>query len=403
MISKNISTREIICLLCLYFTSAFSYNDTLNRISLYIMIPLAVILCFSKYQFTTISSYLKLLLCMFAWVAISCLWAEHTEAAFRQLHQIVGVVMLIYLYYSLARNKKLVPFLYISFIICNIAAWYYAQTHILSVIDISSDRLNDSKLNANTLAYYTFYYTFATFICHQILKGTWGKIFLILFFLSIPLTIYTAFLTASRQVFIIQIPLISLCLIQKYFRFNVRSLFIMLLIIVVAIIGYGYVSDTLYDGSILQQRSETNIKDDVRFILLKDAFNVGMSHFFSGVGAGNFMFYTTERNFSHCTYLELFANTGIVGMLLFIIPICMFIMRQWSRYMRTKDLHFISFFIFALIFAIDNIFYVFYPDMFLMSFLCLVMSHSEQYWKELNYKRITYLKLKKYARASIDY
>lgn len=389
MISGKISVIEKLCLFCLYFTAACSYNDTLNQVSLYIMVPLATSLCFIKYNTKTISSYLKPLLCMFGWVAVSCLWAKHSDAAVRQMHQILGVVMLIYIYYSLARNKAVVPFLYCSFIICYIAAWHYAQTHILSVIDISSDRLNDDKLNANTLAYYTFYYTFATFLCHQIVNRKWGRrIFLILFLLSIPITVYTALLTASRQIFIIQIPLIGLCLMQKYFRFNAKSVILISIFAIIAFIGYEYVSDVLFEGSFLQQRYETDAKDDVRFILITDAFNVGISHFFTGVGAGNFLFYTPLRNFSHCTYLELFANTGILGLLFFIIPLYNYIRRQWFRYKHTKDLCFFSFLIFGIIFIIDNFFYVFYPDMFLMAFMCLVMSHSEQYWKTLYLSRI---------------
>ena len=378
----NISFKEKICLVCLYFTAACSYNDTLNMVSLYLMIPFATLVCFLKYNFTTIKSYLTPLLCMFGWVAISSLWAVYPEAASRQMHQILGVVMLIYIYYSLAKNKAVVPHLYFTFVVCYAAAWHYAQANILSVIDLSTDRLSDPKLNANTLAYYTFYYTFATFMCHQICCGKWKQIYLTLFYLAIPLTIYTAFLTASRQVFIIQIPLISLCLLQKYFKLNTKSFLRFLVIVFIAYIGYKYVLDTMYEGSILQERNEAEVEDDIRMVLLRDAFDVGVSHFFTGVGAGNFLYYTASRNFSHCTYLELFANTGIIGALLFIIPLLSFIKRQWRRYKITKDVLYISFFIFGLIFFADNFFYVFYPDMFLMAFLCLVMSHSDQYWKE---------------------
>ena len=384
MRKRHIPFIDQICLSGLYFICACSYKETLNTVSLYLIAPFITLLCFLKYNFTTIRSYLTPLLCMFGWVAVSSLWAVYPEAASRQLHQILGVVMLIYVYYSLAKNKALVPYLYFSFVICYFAAWYYAHTNILTLIDLSEDRLNDSKLNANTLAYYTFYYTIATFICHQICSGKWKRIFLVLFYVAIPLTVYTAFLTASRQVFIIQIPLIGLCLLQKYFSLDTKSFLRLMVIVCIAFIGYKYVVDTMYEGSLLQRRNEIAIKEDTRIVLMKDAFNVGMSRFFTGVGAGNFMYYTEERNFSHCTYLELFANTGILGALLFIIPLFSFLKHQWRRYKLTNDKLYISFFIFGLIFFVDNFFYVFYPDMFLMAFLCLIMSHSEQYWKDLS-------------------
>lgn len=379
--SSAISLIEKYCLGCIYFCFLFSYSDTLNQVSLYVLIPSAFLLCLTQFSNRKYNSYVVTLLVMYAWVAISSIWAVHTDLASRQLHQIAGVIMMMIIIVKLASNKNLIPFLYFAYVIAYGASWYYAQTHILSVLDISVDRMSDDKLNANTLAYYTFYYTFSTFICVDLVESDrWKKFFTILFFISIPLSFYTAIMTGSRQVLVLQIPLIAFCLFLRYFKLSTKSLVILGIILVSVYSLYKVFGESVYDNSILKQRNNEDVKDDVRMTLLIDAFNVGLSHFFTGVGAGNFIKYTAERNFSHCTFLELFANTGILGALLFIKVICSYIKKQYARYRFTSNRLFMSFLIFGLFFAFDNLFYVFYPDMLLISFFVLVLSHSEHYW-----------------------
>lgn len=380
---SGISFVEKYCLGCIYFCFLFSFSDTLNQFSLYALIPSAFLLCLTQFSNRKYNRYIITLLVMYAWVAISSIWAVHTNLASRQLHQIVGVVMMMVIIVKLASNKYLIPFLYFAYVIAYAASWYYAHTHILSVLDVSVERMSDDKLNANTLAYYTFYYTFSTFICVDFVKSVrWKRFFTILFFISIPLSFYTAIMTGSRQVLFLQIPLIMACLFQRYVKISAKSFVILCFIFISVYFLYKLFGESVYDNSILKQRNDEDIKDDVRVTLLTDALHVGLSNFFTGVGAGNFMRYTAERNFSHCTYLELFANTGILGAFLFVKVVYNYIKQQYSRYKSTSNRLFLTFLIFGLFFAFDNVFYVFYPDMLLISFFVLVLTHSEHYWKD---------------------
>lgn len=383
--SNMISTIEKYCLGCIYFCFLFCYDDNLNKISLYVLIPSAFLLCLTQYPNRKYNNYVVTLFILYFWVALSCFWATYYDLASRQLHQIVGVVMLIVVISKLAHNKALIPYLYFAYVIVYVSSWYYAQTHILTVLDLSVERMSDDKLNANTLAYYTFYYTIATFICVDLInKPKVKKVFQLLFLLSIPMSFYTAILTGSRQVLILQIPLIASCLYQRYGKMSIKSLISLVIILIIVFFLYKVFGEAIYDNSILKSRNEENVKDDVRMTLLKDAFNVGSSNFLTGVGAGNFMRYTPERNFSHCTYLELFANTGILGMTLYVQVIYKYLKKQYVRYRMTTDRMFLTFLLFGLFFAFDNIFYVFYPDMLLMSFWVLVISHSEVYYNNSN-------------------
>lgn len=58
-----------------------------------------------------------------------------------------------------------------------------------------------------------------------------------------------------------------------------------------------------------------------RLMLLKQAFSTWIDHFFLGVGLNNFELYQTVKAgyYAHSNYLELLADVGIVGFLLFYI------------------------------------------------------------------------------------
>lgn len=378
---KNVNSRtDFICILLVCFSAAVGLIPSLNTYAIYLAIPLSSLLLFLKEGYSGSNKYFKTLCVMYLWVAFSSTWATYQDAANRQLHQLVGVILLGYTLTSLSKKLKNIAPLYIVFIISYAAVWYYAQNNILSVISVGVDRLSDDFLNANTLAYYTFYYTFSTFMISQISEGKMKKLSFCLFLFAIPISLYTALLTASRQVLVIQIPLISFLLIAKYMRLNRKSILTLSLLGVLIFAFVTSVGMDMYSGSLLSERNTMTNEDETRFVLLRDAWKVGCAHPLLGVGANNFMYYTSKFNFSHCTYLELFANTGFMGCLIFITVLIKFLKKQLTRYLDSKDTMYIYFFLFGVFFAIDNIFYVFYADLWLMGLYILVLSHSETYY-----------------------
>ena len=104
------------------------------------------------------------------------------------------------------------------------------------------------------------------------------------------------------------------------------------------------------------------------------------ANFFTGVGTGCYCIVSRYGGFSHTTYIELFANTGILGSLIFIWAILNFLMTQLRRYKSTNDLLFLLFLIFGLFFAFDNFFYVFYSSVWLLGIFLLVAAHSDQHY-----------------------
>lgn len=373
---------------CLFFAAAVSINsDSLNSLALYVAIPLAFILSFLKCGKLVLNRYQGVLLAIYVWDLISALWAQYPASASRELHRVLGAVLLTFIMAANGGNNKLTKYLYITYLILYLGCWYYSVNHSLIILDQynDSDRLNDEKLNANTMAYYTFYVSLCLYLLANMVSSRfWNKILRIAFLGIIPLSLFVALTTSSRQVLIIQIPLITLLLFERYFKNARRKIKILFVITtaVVCVILLPMAID-MYDNSYLAVRATRNLQDDSRWHLLNDAIKVGSDHFPFGVGAGNYINYSFNRHFSHCSFTELFANNGIIGLLLYCYLLYYYIKCQRRYYRQTKDRTFIIFLIFGIIFTFDQIFYVFYTDLWLIAFFVLVATHSDSHYRHL--------------------
>lgn len=362
--------------------SAFAglLDESVNKVALYIVLPFLFLLTFFSHKSLRSNRYMNLLSFLFIWILFSVLWASNLQYAMVQVNQILGSFLLCFIFSVKGQEEKNLPWIYFSFLVVLLGDWYYAYNHMFNVIEFGVDRLDDLKLNANTFGYHTFYATFAAFIL-----GEWNikgkRIMHIVFLLMIPLSFVTAIYTASRQILIIQIPLILLLLYGRYFKsgtLKVKLSFIILFFIGLIL----FVPKTLdvYNGSRLQERSELDVKDDIRGKLVQDAIKVGNENFPFGVGANNYMLHSFSHHFSHNTYLELYANEGVLGVFIYVYLIVLFLSIQWKRYRLSKDIMYFYFFVAGFIFFIDGFFYVFYPHLWLISFLILVATHSETYY-----------------------
>lgn len=387
---SELSKNDILVMLCVWFAAIVSLmSDSLNSIALYAVLPLAFITTFINYGELQVNKYFNLLVLLYIWIFFSVIWATDTAVAMRQMRQILGSFILCYIFAVKANNENNIVWLYLVYFLTLGFMWYYAYNNILPLFIIGEGRMDDSKLNANTMAYYTFYFTFASYILCDVVNSKFWKIMMqLIFILVIPLSFYTAILTASRQVLIIQIPLILILLFIRYIKDKSvgRKVFFVIAFFVCSLIVAPMVLNT-YNSSYLSTRNELDIQDDARITLAKDAFNVGLEYFPIGVGPANYMVHSYSKHFSHNTYLELWANEGIVGLFIYIGMLTIFIKRQWERYKMYEDNIFLSFMVFGLFFAVDGIFYSFYEHLWLIGFFILVSSHSECYYenKTINY------------------
>lgn len=384
MLLQNNFSRFLIIASLWFAAFASLYSDAWNAIALYAVLPFAFIVSFVRNGFKLATNkYMLILTMLYLWCLLACLWATYIDNAIRHMSQILGTFILSYIFAVNVKDKKIIPWLYGTYIILFLSAWLYAQSHILINVEAERFRLGDDKLNANKMAYYLFYVTFLVYMLGEITSEAFVRtLWKYLFWLMIPLTFVTALLTASRQVLIIQIPLISVLLYLRYIKNRglFRKSFFVLFIIVAVIAISPYVIQQ-YSDSYLAERSEREVGEDARITLLFDAIQVGWEHFPLGVGPGNYGKFSYSGSFSHNSFAELWATVGIVGVSLYCYLMFLFVKRQWSRYRNFQNKKFFVFFIFGLIYILDGFFYVFHNGVWLMAFFILVASHSEEFSK----------------------
>lgn len=360
----------------------------LNPISLYVIIPLSFLYCITHYKIRNTNRYFRLYMFVVLWILATLLTTHYLDVSLKEIKFMMGCVMLCYICCCLAEDYKNFEFLYFMWIVyfCGIITYTFISG-MMSNMDINNSRFDDAELNANTIAYATFYFTFALYILGVISKHK--KIYRNVFFITIPLSFFIALVTASRQVLIIQIPLIFLLITIRYFKYlNYAKTLVIALLLITPVVYFSSdkISD-IYQNSLLAKRSEKKLEKDSRPKLLKDAVKVGMEHPIVGVGPGNYVKFSYNLHFSHCTYTELFANNGLPGVSLWILMLVVFLKKQINYYRLTKDRMFLTFFSFGIIFCIDNFFYVFHNVIFLMPLFLIVGTHSDKYFNLQLYEK----------------
>lgn len=381
--------NTFVVFIMLYFVATVLLQESLYSVALYVVLPCAFVLTMLQFGLTKVNKYFTIFVILYLWVLFTSLFTTNEELSFLQLKQMLGCVILSFIVASQSHNERNIPWLYIIYVIVYVVSIDYMVNNILVLIELGEERATDETLNANTLAYYSFYVTFIVFIFGEIINNVWlRKIFRLLFYVTIPLSLWVAYVTASRQVMIIQLPLIAILLFLRYWKYgNMKSKIFIVLLSCLAIPMLFKTIEPIFDDSLLMERAE-EVEDDGRWLLIEESINLGLQNLFVGVGPGCVRLYTTERGFAHNTFLELFAGTGIVGMVIFIVLICKFIVIQIRRYTETKDKMYFYFLVFGIFFVIDQMFYVFYHNQYLISFFILVASHSEIYYNNRKVKTV---------------
>lgn len=368
--------------MCVFFAAIVSLlSDSMNAIALYVVLPSAFIVTFLGTGRIFVNKHFNLLTVLYIWILISTLWATDLDIALVHLKQCLGSFILCYIITIKARDIRYIELWYLLFVVILLMDWYYAYNNIFSTIELGTERINDEKLNSNTIAYHTFYATFAIYMLGEI-SSSRRTIYDILFILMLPLSFFTAIYTASRQVLIIQLPLILILLYIRYLKNNTigtKFRFLFIAIFVVLIIS-PWVIDK-YDNSYLKERSELNIEEDSRNKLAKDAIKVGLDYFPLGVGPGNYVVHSYNKHFSHNIYTELFANEGIVGLIIYLVLVIGFAIEQWKTYRMYDDDISLALFWGGVFFIVDGLFYSFFQHLWLISFLILITTHSRAHYE----------------------
>lgn len=377
--SEKYTLSEKIIYFLISLWAILSLYSWANNICLYVFLPLSFVLVLSQNRdIYETNRFLKLLFVLYFWFLISSFFSVDVNESFLQVKRTVATFLLCTVFASIGKKRPVVG--YVIYLLFFIALLYYAYFNILSIIDVSEERMQDDNVNANMFAYYTSFTTFALFILSYCSTNK-KRLFNVLFLGMIPLSFIVALLTGSRQTLLVQIPLIASLLGVKYVR-NGKGVLVFSLIILVAILLFFSFGEGMYEHSTLAHRNELSVGDDERTFLIKDAFRVGFNNIVLGVGPGCYKLVNPAHHYAHCAYAELIACSGLPALAIYVSMLIIFIKTQIKRYYASKNRLFLSFALFGVIFSFQNLFYAFYLLPWLMSFFVLVSSHSNSIFKK---------------------
>jgi O-antigen ligase len=152
-----------------------------------------------------------------------------------------------------------------------------------------------------------------------------SKIFKAIFLCPVPLCFKLVVASASRSGFLGFVIILALWYGLFYFRLTFKKPLLALFVTVI-MIGFGiYVVKNLAYTMLLQRFTEARYITEgageasavSRVAIMKEGIRVGIGHPIFGVGLGNYLVYNTMGKFAHNNYVEVLADTGLVGWILY--------------------------------------------------------------------------------------
>lgn len=378
-IKKNTYNSYIPVLL--FLLAGIIWRTQYYVLSLYVAMPLIIVYSIYRYYHVIIKSkYTLLYLFLIIWMLLSSMINYNSIVSIREMIPVVGSCFLSLSVYGIAYRNDKARIIFLSYIVLFIFLMFKNITREGFVSDFDyaneAERVNNSILNANDFAYYSLYAIMSLRLFIQMLRIKIKPFILIVIYVICALvSFFVAMMVASRQVLIIQIPLIVLFIYIDFVKKDGLNRKLILLIIAIVIISIlPSILDT-YSHSYLAKRNEISFREDVRSELLSIAFVNGLDNPFFGLGLG------ADIYFSHCTYTHLLERCGFPAAIIFVIIIFYAIIDQYKRYRRTRELNFLLYFYCIVIIAVGHITYSYIDEPFLMSIMFAIVGVSDKEYK----------------------
>lgn len=178
--------------------------------------------------------------------------------------------------------------------------------------------------NPNVLAMHINYMLISVLYLLQKLKKQ--NILKILLILIVILSFGALFLTGSRKAFISFLIILSVFLYYNNFidfKFNYKKLLFYIIALTFVINYLDNIINLSEDSALIIRLEEDSVEQGTedRFFLIKEGVKVILKYPITGVGLANWSFHSDLRTFkySHNYLIEVFANTGLIGLFLIIL------------------------------------------------------------------------------------
>ena len=256
---------------------------------------------------------------------------------------------------------------------------YFLGNNILWHNTISTnDRFLGGFTDANLAGTYL---TLSFFIVIIFIKLYRSKIYQLVGFITLVLTVFCIFMTQSRGSlagFLVALGLYTLWNIKKLYKLVILILPLLLIVY----FGFVDVDYTLFDESLLtsiEERLESAIQGEGQFLIRKNlslaSLRMGLDHPLLGVGRGNFILnskpYIDElydkrddfiynesiRSLPHNTFAGIFAEMGLIGLTIFSSIFILLLYKMWNNKNKINTVFFfalIGFGIQSLVLSLEN-------------------------------------------------
>lgn len=361
----------------------------LGQLATIVFIPLGLsYICLfksSKLKYALSQKAIKwhLLFCFFT--SISIFYAIDSQVAFETQKKLLIVSIFSLIVFSLAvTSARYIHIIYVT----NVIILLFLFLYVFSLGSASGvGRIDNSNLNANTYGYYIFNGLYSLFMIGSgILFKKKYKVINTFFLLAVCiLSLWLILLTASRGAFIITVLLISgnIFIIFSLSKTSIAKKTLFLILTSISLFfSFDYFYENYFYDSYLFKRFQ--ILEDVetpREQLFYSAIEIGVSNPILGVGSGNFAKIQKTKDagsFSHNTFTEIFANYGLLGLILYAI-FHFVIFYKLKRLFEKSNYHtkiiLQQILLFLILFNFYSAFYVVYLTTAFMHLLFVIYAH----------------------------
>ncbi|MEN6521636.1 MAG: O-antigen ligase family protein [Armatimonadota bacterium] len=278
------------------------------------------------------------------------LYGSPKEAFLQCAKLVIGVVWCMAIVFLLEGLiiQKVVLFLTVSILTSTaIATYTIYESFVVGVL-----RPSATFENPNLLGEYLFLNVAMCFIIARLSPRR--NIFS---FLPIPLLFGGILGTASRSALLAAMLIIILSAVDWR---NTRKVFSAVLKIALSAISVGYLLYTS-NAYVITRLTRTENVDNGRFELWKTALKAISEYTLTGIGLAQFTHFLKSRmsdvlQMPHNIYLTYFAETGVVGGVLFIAVFASVLKAAWNFYRQNKQLYAQTVFILFISFALQGCF-----------------------------------------------
>ena len=244
---------------------------------------------------------------------------EFFSSVFTYISFTLVVFVFWYISFRTQKTKWILDLIYVLALLCALTTIFNGQPYNNGVIVTTMGEYN----NPNTLGVLMVFGIFATVIQ----KESFEKHF-VLKYTSIFAFLYVILLTGSRKALFAGIGLFIFWLIEYFIekkkeRLSLKSLAIIMTVLLSVLGAMGYVVN-IYVGTSGFERLLMFFEEggtSTRLQLMDMAVQYWKTSPIFGIGLDQFKILNPYGYYSHSTYAEILACTGIIGCLLFFIPL----------------------------------------------------------------------------------